>query len=139
MPPWSQVFCSADLVCSKQKGDSQTYRRTCAKQYALWQNCWTLRVDITNLKNNSGVPGTICLVIFIGWDTMSLHIVTKFQEDLVRTVWFREWEQTNQAAIHGCSHVAFFKWTYNQRNITQHVDLHSSSTSCSLHNIIWQY
>ena len=64
MPPWSQVCCSADLVCSKQKGDSQrpTDRHVQSNMHSD-KNCWTLRLDITNLKNNSGVAGTINLVI----------------------------------------------------------------------------
>ena len=105
--PWSQVFCSADLVCSKQKGDSQrpTDRHVQSNMHSD-KNCWTLRVDITNLKNNSGVAGTIYLVIFIGWDIMSLRIVTKFQEDLARTVWLRE--RSNLAAIHGCYIMSHF-------------------------------
>ena len=41
---------------------------------------------------NSGVPGTIYLVIDIGWDSN----VTKFHEDLIKTVWLRE--QTHLAA-----------------------------------------
>ena len=187
-PPWSQVFCSTDLVSSKQVAQMYEeeihFGNLLPKQsetvlahltpvtltiepvtpnsigffcYCGWmwgpslrkvgqgvfqilignkkvtarptdwhvqsnmhsdKNCWTLLI----WKNNSGVPETIYLVIFIGWDILSLRIVTKFQEDLVRIVWLRE--RTNLAAIHGCSHiVAFFKWAYNQRNITQHVDL----------------
>ena len=89
---------------------------TLTKTVGLWE--WTLLI----WKTIQVWLGQFTWLSCIGWDIMSLRIVTKFQEDPVRIVWLRE--RTNLAAIHGCSHnVAFFKWAYNQRNITQHVDL----------------